>query len=110
MSLDANKLVQLIKQAALEAVNAHDPMALKIGEVISTTPLKIGLNQKISVPESQLILTNAVRDHTVKMTTDGSTVVTTVKLGLAAGEKVVLLRCDGGQRFIVLDRVEVPNG
>lgn len=33
----------------------------------------------------------------------------TVHLGLKTGEKVILLRCDGGQNYIVLDRVEVPK-
>lgn len=30
----------------------------------------------------------------------------TFHFGLAVGEKVMLLRCDGGQKFIVLDRAE----
>lgn len=129
MSLDAQKLVMLIKQAAVEAVNAKDPMSLKIGEVVSVSPLKISINQKITIPSSQLLLTNAVRNHTVYMTVDHSTEDTSgdgslashahkyagnkkfvVHLGLKAGEKVILLRCDGGQKFIVLDRLEAPNG
>lgn len=131
MSLDTNELVRLIKKAAVEAVNAHDPMAMKIGEVVSTSPLKISINQKITVPASQLILTNAVRDFKVDMTVDHTTENKaggsgeeafsshnhaykgrkkfTVHLGLKKGEKVLLLRCDGGQKFIVLDRVEVPG-
>jgi hypothetical protein len=32
----------------------------------------------------------------------------TVHLGLKAGEKVLLLRIQGGQQYIVLDRVEAP--
>ena len=156
MSLDAQKLVMLIKQAAVEAVNAKDPMSLKIGEVVSVSPLKISINQKITIPASQLLLTNAVRDYTVYETVDhttgtalGSVSLThkhaysgttsgnesysgntenagdvnighshsytgrkkfTVHLGLKAGEKVLMLRCDGGQKFIVLDRLEAPNG
>ena len=140
----------------MEAVNAGEPMALKIGEVVSTAPLKISLNQKITIPASQLLLTNAVRDYTVYETVDhttgtalGSVSLThkhtysgttsgddtysgitenaggvnlghshsytgrkkfTVHLGLKTGEKVLLLRCDGGQKFIVLDRLEAPNG
>lgn len=31
-----------------------------------------------------------------------------VHLGLRLGEQVILLRCDGGQQFIVLDRWEAP--
>lgn len=31
-----------------------------------------------------------------------------VHLGLKMGEKVILVRCDGGQQFVVLDRWEEP--
>ncbi len=156
MSLDAQNLIMLIKQAAVDAVNAKDPMSLKIGEVVSTSPLKISINQKIVIPASQLLLTNAVRDHTVYETVNHCTEaalggvdlthkhaysgVTTqddtyngytesalastlehshtyegmkkfkIHLGLNVGEKVILLRCDGGQKFIVLDRLEALNG
>lgn len=132
MSLDAQKLVMLMKQAAVEAVNAKDPMGLKIGKVVSVSPLKISINQKITIPESQLLLTNTVRDYTVYATVNHVTEDTsggsgesafsshnhaykgkkkfTVHLGLKTGEQVILLRCDGGQKFIVLDRLEAPNG
>ena len=33
----------------------------------------------------------------------------TIHLGLKVGEKVILLRADGGKQYIVLDRVEVPR-
>lgn len=114
MSLDAQKLVMLIKQAAVDAVNAKDPMSYKIGEVISVSPLKISINQKITITSSQLLLTNAVRDYTVYETVDHTTYTErkkfTVHLGLKTGERVLMLRCDGGQKFIVLDRLEAPNG
>lgn len=132
MSLDTQKLVMLIKQAAVEAVIAKDPMSFKIGEVISKTPLKISINQKIAVSASQLLLTNSVRDYIVYETVDHTTENQsggvgesafeahshaykgrkkfTVHLGLEIGEKVIMLACDGGQKFIVLDRLEAPNG
>ncbi len=131
LSLDANKLVRIIKKAAMEAFNASCPFALKKGEVVSVNPLKISINQKMTIPAAQLMLTNAVRDYTVYMTVDHSTEPVsggsgesafashshkytgkkkyTVHLGLSVGEKVLLLRCDGGQTFIVLDRLEVPK-
>lgn len=77
------------------------------------------------------ILTNAVRDYTVRMTVDHQTEDTSggsgdaafashkhaykgtkafrVHLALKAGEQVLLLRADGGQKFIILDRVEAPK-
>ncbi len=132
LSLDYNYIAKLIKRAAIEVTNAQKPMAMCLGNVVSTNPLKISVDQKMTLTAAQLMLTNAVRDYTVEMTVDhktesesggsGDAAFAThthdykgrkkfkVHLGLKTGEKVILLRCDGGQMFIVLDRVEVPNG
>lgn len=155
MSLSANSLIKAMKKAAVEAVAAQKPMAMCLGEVISTNPLKISVDQKMTLTSAQLMLTNAVRDFSVDMTVDHTTGSAlgsvnlahqhsysgttqgddtysgttgsaggaslehthtykgrkkfTAHLGLKTGEKVILLRCDGGQKFIVLDRVEVPK-
>lgn len=113
MSLDANELVRIIKKAAVDAVHASDPTAIKIGEVISINPLKIKINQKMTLGKSHLILTDNVRDFSVKMTVENDTnnaipesIMCKVHRGLNSGEKVILLRCDGGQKFIVLNRLE----
>lgn len=132
MSHNANTLVKAVKIAAQEAVRAAMPMQMCLGEVTSVSPLKIKVDQKLTLTEAQLLLTNAVRDYTVQMTVDHLTESESggsgdaafsshthaykgrkkfkVHLGLKAGEKVILLRCDGGQKYIVFDRVEVPNG
>lgn len=139
MSLDINELVRAVKQAAVDAVNADGPMAVSFGTVVSTSPLKIQVDQKKTLSTAQLILTSNVRDFTVEMTVDHETESTShghqvndtytgggsavevdhahaykgrksfrVHLGLKVGEKVILLRCDGGQKFLVLDRWEAP--
>ena len=111
MSLDINELVRAVKQAAVEAVKADGPMA-------------------VTLTEAQLILTNNVRDFNVDMTVDHQTESQSggsgeaafaahqhaykgrktfkVHLALKAGEKVILISCDGGQKYIVLDRWEAP--
>lgn len=131
MSLSANTLIKAVKQAAVDAVQAQKPMAIVLGEVVSVSPLKISVDQKMTLTSAQLILTNAVRDFTVSMTVDHNTDYAsggsgdeafayhrhaysgtknfTVHLALKKGEKVIMLRCDGGQKFIVLDRVEAPS-
>ena len=122
MSLDINELVRLVKRAAVEAVQAGAPMSGGYGYVTSTSPL---------LTEAQLILTDAVRDYTVEMTTMPEFHETEETSGgagdasfaphkhryqgrkkwkvhnaLQMGEKVILLRCDGGQQYIVLGRWE----
>lgn len=128
MSLDTNELVRLIKRAALEAVAASAPVAVCFGTVTSAEPLKIMVDQKKILSTAQLILTSNVRNHTVKMKVQHKTDAASggfgdaafsshahdytgekefeVLLGLKTGEKVILLRCDGGQKYIVLDRWE----
>ena len=95
----------------------------------SVSPLKVRVDQKLELTDAQLILTNAVRDYSVYMTVDHQTENTAsgdatlpshkhaykgkkafkIHLGLKAGEQVLLLRADGGQKFIILDRVRAPT-
>lgn len=85
----ADELVKQIKIAAVEAVNAEKPAAVCWGMVISGYPLKITVDQKLILGEHQLILTEG-------MMLNGK---------LAEGDKVVLLRAEGGQEFVVIDRI-----
>ena len=131
MSLEINELVRAVKQAALEAVKADGPMMVCYGTVTATAPLRIMVDQKKTLTEAQLILTDNVRDYAVEMTTLPSYHETELESGgsgdaefaahkhkyqgrkkwlvhnaLQSGEKVILIRCDGGQKYIVLDRWE----
>lgn len=130
MSLDINAFVKEIKRAALDAVEASNPMQVCFGTVTSASPLKIMVDQKKILSSAQLILTNNVRDFSVNMVVDHNTENTSggsgeaafaahrheykgtkkfrVLLGLKVGEKVILIRCNGGQKFLVLDRWEAP--
>lgn len=121
-----------IKKMSLNATDASDPMNLMFGKVISASPLKILVDQRLLLTERQLILTSAVSERAVDITFSGYTEpdVTlgtpeevnnthrhqyvgrksvTVNTGLNVGDKVMLLRVQGGQRFVVLDRVEVGD-
>lgn len=128
MSPDMNKFMSDVKRASVEAVLAGKPFAFTLGTVISVAPLKVQVDQKLELASAQLILTNAVRDYTVHMTVDHVTESTSggsgeaayadhkheykgkkayrVHLALQVGEQVLLLRTDGGQKYIILDRVE----
>ena len=122
-----NDFIEIIKIAALNAVEAGKPVNVVFGTVINNSPLEISIDQKITLDSDSLILTNAVKDHTVEMSVDHTTENTsggggydafashnhsytgrktfTVHNGLVVGEKVLLLRMQGGQKFIVWDRL-----
>lgn len=115
---DAKELVEAIKRAAMEAVDANKPTALIFGIVKSVNPLVIETEQQMPLGKSQLILTRNVTSYAASVTVDwttgsadghthtvSGTKSITINNGLTVGEKVLLAREQGGQRFIVLDRV-----
>lgn len=126
-----------IKTIALNALEASKPSGVFYGTVVSASPLKIQVEQKMTLGAEFLVLTDAVRDYYVDATVDHKTEAETehthaihdtysgggssdptshlheykgtkrflIHNGLKVGEKVVMLRDKGGQRFLVLNRV-----
>lgn len=128
--LDVNEFVETLKKAAVEAVEATKPVNVYFGEVISASPLKIKVEQKMILGEKQLVLSRNVTDFKTKITAGNTqnyyytggvnsgtapvspphihavgTIEITVHNGLAVGDEVILARQQKGQKFIVLDRI-----
>lgn len=124
---NSNDLVKLIKKVAVEAVKASKPADMIFGKVISTSPLKIKVDQKLILTSAQLALTRSVTDYRLSVTVDHKTESTsgginadsfaahshdvkgkkeiTVHNALEVGEEVVLMQLSGGQKYIVIDRI-----
>lgn len=115
-------LINVIKKAALQVFDESQPSAIFFGSVVSISPLKIQLEQRLTLEPHHLVLTSLVSNFDVDMTVNHSTESTeghihgyqgvktfTVNLGLAVGEKVILMRIQGGQKYIVLDRARGVN-
>ena len=79
-------LLQIIKQAALEAVEEKEPLLALFGTVKSISPLTIYLEQKSTITQSYIVILDKVKN-------------------LAVGDGVVMLQMQGGQKYIVLDKV-----
>lgn len=104
---DFTPLLQVMKQSAKETGDATRPVQVCFGKVTSTTPLKIQIDQKITLGKAQLVLTRNVTDYETEITVNGweNKQRTTIHNALKAGEEVVLLRQQGGQKYVVLERV-----
>lgn len=120
--LNADDFVKLIKRTAVEAVNASKPANMVFGTVIGTAPLKIKVDQKLILTSAQLSLSRNVTDYELDITMDHSTELTNVggelhqhtyqgqkkfkvHNGLKNGEEVILMQVSGGQKYIVVDRI-----
>ncbi len=119
--------VELVKKAAVEAVEAGKPVHLLFGTVLSKDPLKIQVDQKSIYTEKMLILTRNVTDYDLELEMDYQTgnnepapgedplpahfhpcqgrKTFRVCNGLEVGETVLLLRVQRGKKFVVIDRI-----
>ena len=128
--MDANGIVKKVHQAAIDAMESTKPVNVYFGKVVSASPLKINVEQKMILGEIQLILSRTVTDFKTKITAGNiknyyytgdvnsgtapvspshvhavGTIEVTVHNGLAVGDGVILIRQQEGQRFIVVDRI-----
>lgn len=125
---DANDLLKLMKKTAMDAVDASKPANMVFGKVISASPLKIMIDQKLILNSAQLGLSRNVTDYEVEMTVDHTTEETSggsaeasfenhkhaylgrkkflVHNALKSGEEVILMQVSGGQKYIVVDRIK----
>lgn len=120
-------LLNIFKKAALEAVDTSQPSDFCFGKVISVKPLKISIDQKMTLGAAQLVLTRNVTDFKTEVTIDWLTETKsggsgdssfashshavsgkkelTIHNALQVDEEVILLKKKGGQKYLVLDRV-----
>ena len=121
-------MVSLVKEAAVQAVDAGKPVHLLFGQVISASPLKIQVDQKSIYTEKMLVLARDVTDYEVDIEVKKQKEKRAGGSGAAAyeshdheykgrkkikiynalivGDWVVLGRIQGGKRFVVLDRIK----
>ena len=99
-------LLGVLQQIMQENQQAMKPTELAFGTVVSVGPLSILVdNTAEPKPETGLILTDSVVARSAKVQWgSGGTVV--INPGLSAGDRVVMLRVQRGQRYIVLSKVQ----
>lgn len=102
---DMADFMKLIKKTAVEAVNASKPANIVFGKVISISPLKIKLDQKLILTSAQLVLSRNVTDYRLSVTVNGVEEEQTVHNALTVGEEVILFQVAGGQKYIIIDRI-----
>ena len=126
---NGNDLVKVIKEVAVDAVNASKPTDIVFGKVIGTSPIKIKVNQKLILTSAQLVLSRNVTDYEVEMepipshwteSTSGGSGDNAfashqheykgkkkfkVYNALKNGEEVILIQMSGGQKYIIVDRI-----
>lgn len=73
-------IIDTIKRVALDAFDASCPVALLFGKVISTNPVKVQVGEYLTLTQEFLVINGSVSN----------------------GDTVSLIRCQGGQKYVVL--------
>lgn len=73
-------IIDTIKRVALNAFEASNPVKLLFGKVISTNPMKIKVNQYLTLTKEFLVINGEIFE----------------------GDNVTLIRVQGGQKYVVL--------
>ncbi len=128
--LDATDMVKVLQRAAVEAVRASKPTEVTHGKVVSIEPMQIMVDQKITLGELQLDRGETMEEYMAEteleieeidlaltMEIDGKSVMAKVKgsgkmigkmkarRSLDVGDEVILVRQQGGQKYIMYDKV-----
>lgn len=107
------ELVGVIQQIVQNAVEAMKMADKATGTVESISPLRIRVDASMqSIPASALSLTDTVKERIVPVKncqecsgSGGCTGTVTIREGLKVGEKVLMMRVQGGNQYIVLSRI-----
>ena len=116
--------VEVVKRAAVEAVEAQKPVHLLFGQVISInaienakpvnlvfgkvssiSPLNINVENKLKLGKEQLLLSKNLSNYSVEIEIEGEKRQIKIYNALESGDEVILLRMQGGQKYLILDRV-----
>ncbi len=127
MANSFNELLELIKRIVVDTLNSLNPTHVVFGTIKTVAPLTIQLEQQEIIPQEMIALSRNVTDFTTDMTVAHLTETRAggsgdssfashnheykgrksflVHKSLQVGDKVVLLRVQGGQKYVVMDRV-----
>jgi len=108
-------LLNVIKNAGLQAVSATDPVSVFYGTVESIAPLAVKVDQRFTLTSEFLVIPHCLTRYEVDLShhhgiTGGEGEITpslgklVIREGLQPGDRVILMRIQGGQQYLVLEK------
>ena len=117
-------LLDIMKRTSMDAISNAQMCDLRYGTVVSKDPLKIRVTNVLTLPESLLVVPQHLTAHKMKITLNVDTSYAsgeegtfnhnhnikkkteiTIHNALEVGDKVAMIRKQGGQSYYILDRV-----
>lgn len=100
--LNDMRFFNAVKQAALNTYGAQKPTQAVFGTIESTEPLSICVTSKLTLSGNVVIVPSYLKERRATASLYGEMVTVMIPAAYAVGDTAVLLRDNGGQRFILL--------
>lgn len=98
-------LIDIMKRASMDAMDNAQMCDLRYGTVVDVNPLKVKVTNVFTIPSALLIVPERLTNYSVTITDESGDKTVTIKSALKTGDKVALLRKQGGQSYFILDRI-----
>lgn len=108
-------LLDIMKRASIGAVESNNPVTILFGNVIRINPLEVNVHQRFTLTEDFLVVPESLTRYELDLkhnhsTSEGPTGEVlpekiVIREGLQVGDRVLLIRVQGGQQYVVLDKV-----
>lgn len=106
-------MLELIKRASINAVNASNPLNIEFGTVTDAENITIRIDQRRILPKEFFIVPESLTRYEVNQKNTSSNEISTIpqleklviREGLKVGDTVILLKIESGARYLILDKV-----
>lgn len=99
-----------IKEIVLEVIKAYNPSDIVIGTVISLSPIKVEIDGNSEyASSSSFMIPDSMNGKEIPATFSDSEGehegILKIEPQLHVGDKVILLKCQQGQKLLIMDKV-----
>ncbi len=99
-----SELIGVIQRIVQNTINSMNMADKATGTVESVSPLRVKIDSSIqSIPSAALLLTDTVKERIVPV--QGGEGRVTIREGLKEGDRVLMLKVQNGQQYIILSRI-----
>lgn len=98
------EFVKTIREISMQVINSLKPAKIMYGKVKSINPFEIFVDQRFNLTEDFLIIPKHLRSEYNICDYEGRKI--SVDNSIKTGDKVAVIRDDGGQRFLIVGVID----
>lgn len=99
------EFADMVKEIAVNAVEAGRPADITFGRVYSLDPFSVEIMEGVAITGNQIVLSERLKGHNLSIELADGEKTAVVDPSLREGDRLILVRKKGGQTYYAIDRV-----